>query len=239
MTKGDYHMETTNLLADLEIETIDLEVKSPEELLAELQQYIFTALPQLFRIYQDTDGNKMVHCLNRNVRETLGNLWYEIIRDFINLDFNNLEDEELEIAFLHILNHYLRDGITRDNGAWGYWLVRHIEAEVMEKARKKSDFEIFWDGLYKYFDADDLPDGSFTEIERFRPGIVEQLGDTWRQIVEEFFLLGEEEELDWQDIDFRFWRHLNMYAHEGGCFRDDGRWGAWLMQTIESALSRN
>ena len=231
-------METTNYV-NFEIETIDFNALTPEELLAERQQHILTALPQFFEVYEEPVENTLVHCLKPDVREVMGDEWYEIIRDFVSLDCSNLEDEELEIVFLHRLNQYLSKGITEDHGAWVYWFVDRIEAKIANKTRKKSDFEVFEEGLYKYFDADCLPDGSFAEIERFRPGIKEKLGDTWCQIVEEYFLMGEEDELDWQDVEFRFWRHLNVYAHEGGCIRDDGRWGARLIGIIEAALSTN
>lgn len=92
-------MEISNMLEPLEIKSVDSEPKTTEELLAERQQHIRSALPQLFEVYKESDGSILVHCLKPDVREALGDSWFRIVRDFISRGYgkctcDNLADEE-------------------------------------------------------------------------------------------------------------------------------------------------
>lgn len=95
-------------------------------------------------------------------------------------------------------------------------------------------YALYSAGLYRFFDVNDAPDGSPLPIVDFNPGIKEQPGPEWDKIIDEYRYVGED--LETEEIKFRFWRLLNCYANESGFLSDGGRWGFYLMCRIQSAM---
>ena len=94
--------------------------------------------------------------------------------------------------------------------------------------------KIFSEGLDRYFNIMEAPDGSRLPIEDFQPGVREQLGAEWDRIIEEYRLM--DEDLETEEIEFRFWISLDKYVNESIFLLDNGKWGAQLMRRIQKVI---